>query len=905
MKLNPLAISRRAEPFALALILTTAAMAQSPNLQDAHLLPGSPVVGPAAAAQKSAAIERGAASSLLVFEDSRAGDSDLFGVRLDALGAPIDALPFPITKDPGNQTEPKVAWNGQNWLVAYTNQIDPGSGYFAYQVAALRVSPQGQVLDAAPIEIAEDSSGGDFGVASDGQGWAVVFTGYSAGNSAIHARRISASGAVLDPAGVVVWPGSYYIVFGLAANSVPGEYLFTWFDNGLRGRRFDTALQPIDPAPVLLPAAPGSVAANDAHFFVAWSRETPIYTSEIVGMRLDAALKPLDPAPVAISGYASNVYHTDPRATWDGSQWIVSWLTLATQQARAARVTGGGVVLDPGGVALPDGSPNYLYDPALGALPSGGALFAWDDIRNGGALDLYGTTFSSLGAAGSERCYGIGSEALQNPRVTPGPNQHLVTFRAELADGTRILAQRVDRFGNALDVEPIEVASGPPAKLFAGGAAWNGSVYLVTWSDSQQGKVFARRLLADGTWLDAEPIFVLLGGGADVGALGSDFLVTGLRAPSYFQYVFSYGARVRGSDGAVLDNPALAIGPSFATRARVAALGGRWLVLTERHWTHDENPADLMINFVDPAGVVTPSVSAGTLNIQNWGSVDVASSGSSAIVVGQSGSNWTNTDVYYRRVLPDGSMSGPMTNATGFVALGQSRPAIAWTGAEYVLAYETYENNVWFYDYEPDVYGVRLTESGAPVDSAGFALWNGEDWEVGVEAASLGGGKALFASSTYVDGAYASYRIALREMKPEGLASYGSGTPGCDGPHEMDASAKPYYGNAAFTLLCTSAPAGSAGLLALSSAADVPGSDALGLGVLVHVGLFPPAVVALQGIFADATGLASAAAPIPGDPALLGLTVHAQAAFAWTGTCSPSPFGFSTSDGLSIQVQAP
>lgn len=772
-----LLIRAAVSPAAL-LFLALDTPAQSPPLAPAKFLPGSPVVGPAAGTQKAASMAAGSGSSLLVFEDTRAGDSDLFGVRLDAAGAPLDPLPFPITKDPGNQTMPRVAWNGSNWLVTYSNQVDPGTGYFASEFASLRVSPAGQVLDPAPIVLAMDSTGGNFVVASDGQNWAVLYTGYSAGNNGIRARRIGPDGSLLDPAGVVVFPGTYYLTSDLKASYAQGEYLFAWSDNGLQARRYDSQLQPLDPAPVLLLPGTGEVAASDDEFLVAWTRQTPLFTSEVVGTRFDANLDPIGANPFPISGSAPNVNHTTPRLVWDGSQWVVSWLTSGTLAAKAARITAAGIVLDPGGVPVPDANPNYFYDTALGALPSGGATVLWDDVRNNWTYDLFGLSLDPGGTFGTERCYSLGSESLKYPRVTAGNGQYLVTYRAELSTGSRILAQRVDTSGQALDAEPLEVASATHLSLFAGGAAWNGSVFLVTWSDATQVRVLARRMLPNGTWLDATPIVVLTGSSADTAALGNDFLVTGLHAPFNPQYVFSYGARVRGSDGAVLDSPALGIGPSFATRARVTTLGGRWLVATESHWTHDENQSNLMFNFVDAAGMVTASANAGLLNIQNWGIIDVVSSGSSALIVGQTGSNWTNTDVYVRRILPDGSMPASLLNVTGSVGLGQHRPALAWTGSEYLVAYETYQNNVWFYDYEPDVYAVRVSEGGALIDPAGFALFSGEDYEILPDASGLGGGQHQVAVASYVDGNYASYRIALRGPGVTCQTDLGYGGPG-------------------------------------------------------------------------------------------------------------------------------
>lgn len=890
---------RTAIPF-LA-FLCAPAWGQAPNLTAPQPLPGTAVFGPAAGVQKTPAISRGDASSLLVFEDTRAGESDLFAVRVDAAGTPIDAVPFPITKDPANQRRPRISWNGQSWLVLYENEVNPGSGYFAPQVAAKRVAPNAQVLDAAPLVIDIDSNGGEYAVTSDGAGWIVFYDGYSAGNASLRAKKVAADGAV-DANAVVVRPETYYLVYGLSATFAANEVLFTWNDSGMRGRRFTPQLQPIDAAPVALPTEFGPIAASGAEFLVAAMKQTPQFTIDVVATRLNAGLQVAGSTVVA-AGVLSDPF-SEPRVVWDGTQWIVSWLMNGTQTARAARMTSGGVVLDPGGVALPDSSPNYLYDPALGALPAGGALLAWDDARYG-PLELFGATLAANGSAGVERNYGPAAEAQRTPRVAPGPDQALLTFRAELGGASRILAHRLDLFGETIDAEPIVVATAGHANLFTGGAAWNGSHYLIAWSDSTQGTVFARRMLADGTFVDAAPIAVMLGGSADVAALGSDFLVTGLRAPFNPQYVNAYASRVRGADGVVLDGAPLLVGPSFATRARVVALGSRWLVVTERHWSHDENPADVVYRFVDAAGVVSAEFSAGNFYVQNWGIVDVASSGASALVVAQTGSNWTNTEIYARRILPDGSMPAPRFLVAGSAPMGQSRPTVAWTGADYLVAYESLENNVWFYDLEPDVYGVRVSEAGAVLDTVGFPLWNDEDHEVSVAARGLGDGKALLAVSEVVDAGFASFRVSTRALRPTGLANFGSGTPGCDGVQHLDANVAPRVGESSFELRCDRAPANQIGLALVADAKDV-GSDPLQLGLVLHVDLFTASLVTPLTLVSDATGHATTAAPIPMDVTAVGAHLYGQAIWLWaSGPCVPSPFNLSSSNGLEIVLQAP
>lgn len=888
-------------PWLLAVPLL-AAPQSPPNLLTPVQLADVPALGAAAGTQRNAAMARGDGISLLVFEDDRAGDRDVSGVRLDAAGAPLDAVPFAICRAPGDQTEPKVVWNGQHWLVCFASQYDPGSGYFATRVDAVRVTPQGGVLDANPMTIAADGTGAAFAAASDGNGWVVAYTGYSAGNSDIRARRVTAAGAVLDPGGVVVQPASYMLFFRLAASCAGGNYLFTWEENGLRGRRFTPAMVPVDAAPIALPGSQGVVAGAGSQFVLAWIRQNAQFAQEVVVQRLGAALVPLDPGPVPLSNPQTTPYPSAVSVAWDGAQWVVAWVQPVAD-VRACRFGSGGVVLDPGGVALPGMGTSPHYGPTLGALAAGGAMHLWHEARFGAADDVYGVPFTAAGQPGSEQLLSAGGEALRTPRVTAAADGYLVTALGERSTGSRILAWRVDAFGQSLDAAPIEVDSAGHALLQVGGSAWNGSHHLVVWADGQIGQIRARRLRPDGTWIDPAAFAVMPGFAPDVAAAGADFLVTGLRYPSYPQFVYSFGARVRGSDGAVLDNPALPIGPSFARRARVVELGGRWLVATQSHWTHDANQGGIALHVVDSSGVVTPATTMAVLNMQGGGTVDLASAGTSALVAAQSGSNWTNTEILVQRVLPDGTSPAPMLAITNASAMGQSRPSVTWNGREYVVTYETLQNNVWFYDFEPDVYGIRLTESGQPIDATGQPFWNGPDHEVRVDGDGRGHGKALYAASVYEPG-LGAMRIQLRAQRPLGLTAYGTGSPGCSGEHLLDANSAPVAGNTAFALQCDHGPPNGLGLLAVGTAPLPAGLD-LGLGFLLAVDPFPPQELQLWLMPIDAAGVGTVPIPLPAGAAWHGYAGYLQGVLLWNGPCLPNATGFSASAGLEVRIQAP
>jgi len=889
-------------PFAASLgVFAAAAPSQAPDLGPSTLLADAAApIGIASGTQRAANMARGSGSSLLVFEDTRGGDTDVFGVRVDATGALLDAVPFAIDQSGGHQRTPKVAWNGTDWLVVYTSEVDPGSGYFAPRVTARRVSSQGAVLDAAPLAIALDNTGLDFAVASDGVDWVIAYSGYSAGTSDLRARRVTGAGAVLNPGGVVVQASPGSILFNPSVAWAGTNYLFTWSGSTVQRRRMSATLTAVDAAAVSLPTGNGVVLGNGVHFLIAWVRQTPQFTQEVVAQRFAPTMAALDPAPVPLSMPAITPAPSSVAAAWDGTQWIVAWQQPATD-SRAARFSSTGAVLDPGGVEIPDGTAQVQYSPSLGALANGGALLLWHEARFGSADDVYGVPFTANGSVGAEQCCSLGGEAMRESRVAAAGDGYLATAVAELSDGSRFLVWRLDALGRPLDAQPIVAATGGPTQIGAGASAWNGTCHLVVWSDAATAQIHGRRLLPDGQWLDAAPYVVMPGFAPDVAANGSDFLVTGLRYPSYPQFVYSYAVRVRGSDGAVLDSAPRLVGDSFARRVRVVALGANWLVATQSHWSHNDNQGGIDLRFVDPAGTVTPVGSIAVLNMQGGGIVDVASAGSSALVAAQSGSNWTNTEVVVQRVLPNGAMPAPMFAITNASPNGQSRPAVVWNGREYVVTYETYQNNVWSYDFEPDVHGIRIAESGAQLDPSGHPFWNGAFHEQRSDGAGLGDGRALHAASVW-DPALAAMRVAVRHRLPVGLAWAGTGTPGCSGDHGIDANGAPVAGDAAFAVRCDRGPANGIGVFVLGTAPYAPGFDP-GLGVLLHFDLAAPNFAVLFLMGSDADGRADVGVPLVPTAAWAGFSMVAQGLFLWSGPCLPSSSGFSSTPGLAIEVQ--
>src|SRR5688572_28249310 len=140
----------------------------TPSLSDPLLLRGD--AAPAAGQQQDARIAAGAGGFLTVWVDDRSVTApvpnshgatytgtglgslwDVYAARLDGAGNVIDTAPIVVTQAELYQSTPRVAWNGQNWLVVW--QTEREDDRYHSDVVATRVAPDGTVLDRTPILI--------------------------------------------------------------------------------------------------------------------------------------------------------------------------------------------------------------------------------------------------------------------------------------------------------------------------------------------------------------------------------------------------------------------------------------------------------------------------------------------------------------------------------------------------------------------------------------------------------------------------------------------------------------------------------------------------------------------------------------------------------------------------------
>jgi len=744
-----------------------------------RLLPGDGLVKLAAGDQQSPALAAGGGITLAVWADERANPTsdyeyetsgDIYGMRFDASGNALDALPFPIAVGPSSQTSPRAAWNGRYFLVTWDENGLNGLGYSpATYIRGVRVETDGSVVDEEPITIFRHgtSSSAMYSLASDGENWALITQGSDSGENDIVGVRVGPDGSLLDPSPTLVLAAEYYLRFDLRLVGANGMYLMAWEDrDDIQGQRLASTLHPIDTTPLTLVGDyDGSVqlAADDSGFYGVWSAQLPDFSVAVLGARIgrDGSLPDGTGVNISQSNPPNGSYVT-PQVVWDGQYWKTAWKHDNTLYV--ARVNTSGGVVDPGGTALPG--------PALGMIaptPPGGLQVVWTDYANSN-YDIFTAHISSSNTAGSPQDVSISASRQWDCRIAAGANGFMLVYRSSPSVGARILAQPLDATGQPLTVEPVELDSTlSPNTLGTPGVDWNGSLYMATWLGTNG--VVAQRLQEDGTKIDASPFLVSddMFGAARIAALDGDFLITGRKYTIGIHFVHPVGVRVRGSDAAVLDATPLVLGQYYARTVLPVALGDHWLVAWHGSATHDNGNASYTKSvFVPKTGTLLSAVATHNYFSINGGNsifeLGLASNGEKALLV-QSQELTSGVETDLRAWVLDTNATTTAINVLTPWPGNQYRPQVAWDGTHFIVAYQDQKNRdaphtLDEFDARSDLFGIRILPDATVVDTNGFVISALPTSESHPALASKNG-RTLFAGSFLLnDGTNENYRIA-------------------------------------------------------------------------------------------------------------------------------------------------
>jgi hypothetical protein len=133
---------------------------------------------------------------LVVWEDQRGGSNhyEIYGARVSPGGAVLDPGGFSISEYPADLGEPAVSFNGADYLVVWNDEH--GGSY--NKIYGRRVAPDGTFPDTASFNISGSSDQHSPDVAWDGANWLVAWSdGLFHG---IKARRVAPGGTLPDSA---------------------------------------------------------------------------------------------------------------------------------------------------------------------------------------------------------------------------------------------------------------------------------------------------------------------------------------------------------------------------------------------------------------------------------------------------------------------------------------------------------------------------------------------------------------------------------------------------------------------------------------------------------------------------------------------------------------------------------
>ncbi len=494
---------------------------------------------------------------------------------------------------------------------------------------------------------------------------------------------------------------------------------------------------------------------------VVWEDERNGNEPDIRGAHVlpDGAVLEPDGFPIT-SDFSTN--ERDPTVAWvPGSGFLVVWEVLSSSTGtdlwgiKVGRL--GGVV---GSAVTVSNTPSDERDPAVAANGTGTAVVVW----NVNGVDVTGARVNGSGSV--EAFVSVGSSGQKSfPAIAWSGSRFLVVWQAA---GTDIRGARLDGNGALVSNITVSVAAGTQSSPTA---AWNGTHFLVAWYDARNGgdDIFGARITNGGTVVEPAGIPVSIGGAGAFApsavALGSTFLVAWARSPGGKTPLATFVTRVA-ADGTVQDTSGLEVSAaelSFSGPA-IAPSAGRGLVVWSdgRLGAHDVFGARITTSgtVLDPQGITVSTLSTrqrdsavgfnGTNFFVAWTTVlgpftvrgalvgpggrilrdtsislgstaheletrvAVASDGNQFLVVWDGVHDIDNNrDIGFARVNASGALSGSPFSITT-VEGNEIRPAVAWTGSSFLVAWEDDRNGV-----DLDVFASRVSSSGTVLDGPG------------------------------------------------------------------------------------------------------------------------------------------------------------------------------------------
>jgi hypothetical protein len=569
--------------------------------------------------QREVDVAHGDGRFLVVWQDTRSGELDVYGARVDPSGAVLDATGIPISTAPGFQRAPAVASGGGSFMVVWN---DGRNGSDAPDLFGARVDAAGTVLDPTGIPVA---AGPEFSgppeIASNGSHHLVVRTEFSNG-LAVVGTRIAPDGSVVDPSPIVIAPATVDVAVTDPGVTTSGStFLVAWQARAVEqfdalGARIAADGTNLDPSGFLVARDTGrsgriDVTSDGSAAFAVWEDER-LGPQQLYGTGISADGHATGPGTLV--SRAANA-QADSAIAFDGGHHLIAWsdnrvgtggVYASLMRFDGERLGGPDIVISRGGapsrveaifsgthfvVAWVDGHrPHVAYVDPSGQLPSPpfALPYEFDDIvdldivANGiGTLLVWTMAGPGFSYARATRIYPGGPtdetpidiENAAGVSLAADAFRFLIVWSGSVGGEPEVRGMRVNANDRkVLDPDGFVIAS--DTSTTETGTAWNGERYLVAWSAQDGGgsDVLAARVTAAAEVEDPVPIAVSTepGNQREPVVAGDDgpFLVA-WRETDDEGIDDLRGARV-GDDGTVIDTPSFPIATSGDSEREIA-----------------------------------------------------------------------------------------------------------------------------------------------------------------------------------------------------------------------------------------------------------------------------------------------------------------------------------------------
>jgi len=613
-----------------------------------------------------------------------------------------------------------------------------GSLFSSLAAASLLVSAERGSDE--PIYVGAPSRQDDSAIA---WGAGIGLTAWRDGRGGVYVARVDGNHQLLDEGGIrlgegerpdVAFDGTNFLV--VWQHTVSGN---SW---DIFAARVSLAGTLLDPTPIVVSNAPNAqiapaVAFSDGVFLVVWqdARSGGSTYEFVFGARIATDGTVLDPNGLLICQAPNS--RAWPDVAGGDDDFLVVWAdgrTSSDPRIYGARVTSDGVVREPNGVALSQAG-NNVWDPAV----------AFDGTNYWVA---YARVSSSTSYSGSIRAFRVTTDLQvldpavldvsgnsswdRVPNLACGGGYCLVVWNHDDQYSTGVRGVRVRADGTIFHpTNPHSFGTAPSAILSGNqrrfGVAWTGSAFVTTWHEQNRYQtsggrgldVYQRRLATDGSWVDAAPLRVSSAANyqttPSVAFNGNDYLVAWVDDRHDTQDIFA--ARFDQS-GNILDPAGIAIstGSGNQTSPSVAAIGGDFVVI----WSDDRGGSgwDLYAARIAPDGTVRdPSGIPVSTTSGDQTEPRLACSATECLAVWLDTRTSTGPDLYGSRLSPSGAVLDiggvPIHTQSG----SAHAPAVAFNGTEYLVAW-----GFWPNFGSDSVYARRMTTAGAFVDATPLSV---------------------------------------------------------------------------------------------------------------------------------------------------------------------------------------